>query len=798
MRRFFYSLFMCTFSLNIATGQISDSHVVNYIKQESAKGVSQEDMVNELRKRGVTQQQLLNLYNSHKTTDIQQNNTDIINNNNEPLRYQETSFPYLPDDKKPSALPDDKKPSARSIYGRDLFRSQGLTFAPEFNIPTPVDYRLGPGDEVIIDIWGASETVIKSVISPEGSIRVERLGPVYLNGKTVEEANKYMQQQLSKLYAGIDDKDGASQIKLTLGQIRSIQVHMMGEVATPGLYTVSSLSSVFHAIYRAGGVSEIGSLRNIEVHRNGKLVAAIDVYDYLLKEKTMNNIRLNDGDIIIVPPYISLVHIEGKVKRSMYYEMKKNETLFDLIHYAGEFTGDAYTESITIFRKSGNKDKVLSVDKADYSKLFLSDGDCVFVRSGLNLFENRIEVRGAVFRPGYFELERVITLKGLIEAAGGVREDAFLDRVLLTREKEDLTFESLPVNLRAILSGKMEDIPLRNSDVLFIATEEILRDFGLFVIFGEVNNPGPYSYIEHTTLEDLIIRAGGLRGSASMIRVDIARRIIDPYRSSPATQIVDIFTFEIIDGLVMNGKEGFALQPHDHVYVRRSPSYIEQRNVVIAGEVLFPGTYALQKKNERLSDLINRAGGVNISAFLPGAKLFRQPSLEEIARQQTAMKVTDELKDSLNIDSVREGRSYSIGIDIEKAIANPGSMDDIVLKDGDRILVPEHDNSVKINGAVMYSNTVVYKKGAKLKYYINQGGGYNDFAKKSKAYIVHMNGMVSKVRKSDADAIRPGSEIIIPTKRQRGNQMSTAEVISVGSGIASMASVIALLINALR
>ena len=794
MNKIIYTLFLSVLSVNIAIGQMSNSQIIEYLKIESAKGVSQENIARELVKRGVTQQQLLELssmYSSNNSqTQVSAEQTRVGNGNE--LRNQFDFSEYR--DSLSFLIPAQKY-----IFGHNIFQNRNLTFTPEINVPTPIGYRLGPGDEVVIEIWGTEADVSeRHTISTEGSIRIQRLGPIYLNGMTVEEANKYIQQRFTELYSGIRN-DGSSQIKLTLGQIRSIQVNVMGEVTTPGTYTVSSLASVFHALYNAGGTNDIGSLRSVHIYRNSKQVATVDIYDYLLRGETSGNIRLQDGDIIIVPAYISLINVTGKVKRPMHYEMKRDEALLDLLSYAGGFTGDAYRESVTIFRKSGGKESVLTIMQSDFDKSPISDGDSIVVRSGLNLYENRVEIQGAIHRPGYYGLESIKTIRELIDAAEGVMGDAFMERALLTREKEDLTFESISVDLRKLLSGEEADIALRNNDILFIATNEILQDLGPLTIYGDVLNPGPYDYAENTTIEDLIIKAGGLLSSASMSKVDVARRKIDHYSTQSPTQISETYTFEIIDGLIITGDRSFTLQPYDNVYIRRSPSYTEQRNVILNGEILFPGTYALQVKNERISEVIKRAGGLTNSAFQQGARLTRMRTEDEIVRLKAGIDIIDKSdpSDSISLTTVTIDTFYVVGIELEMALSNPGSMYDIVLKDGDILSVPELDNTVRITGAVMYPNTVLYKRGEKLKHYINQGGGYSTHAKKSKAYVVYMNGTVSKIRRGDYSAIQPGCEIIVPSKEQR-DKLTTAETISIGSNLASMISMIAVLINVLR
>lgn len=801
MKRVILYFFISLISGNLLFAQMSDSQVIEYVKTEAAKGTSQQMIATELLKRGATQDQLLRI--KSQVNQQNQNTSNINTPTSRPtLRKDVTSETYalrndsiarLLEYQREYGLLEDNKPV---IFGKNIFNQKNLSFLPNMNIPTPEDYKLGPGDEIVIDIWGASQASLQQIISPEGSIVVDRLGPVYLNGMTIREANSYIQQKFSSVYSGIGNEGGSSQIKLTLGQIRTIQINILGEVAVPGTYALSSLSSVFHALYNAGGINDIGSLRSIQLYRKGKLIKTIDIYQYLLNGNASGETRLMDGDIIMVPPYISLVEIVGKIKRPMFYEMTVTETLSDLIKYSGGFTGDAYKEKIDITRKTGKYDKAYTVSSKDFENFILDDKDSIFVSAGLNQFDNRVEIKGAVFRPGYYEVgEQIKTIKNLIEKAGGIKENAFLNRAILTRERADLTRETVPINLKNLLEGRTADINLKKNDMLLVASDSVLVELGSFTIYGDVQVPGEYDYAEGTSIEDLIIKAGGLLKSASLAKVDVSRRIVDPLSIESPNVIADIYTFNIKNGLVVDGPPDFALNPYDQVYVRRSPGYIEQRNIEIAGEVLFPGKYALKEKTERLSDIVKRAGNLTPHAFSAGARLLREKTIMEMTEERKAMQALSKgLKDSISTDLLNINPYYSVGIELDKAIANPKSEYDLVLREGDQLIVPEYDNTVRINGSVMYPNTVLYKKGQKVSYYINQAGGYSDLAEKKRAYIVYMNGTVAKVKGSNRDAIQPGCNIVIPSKEQK-DKMSLAQILSLGTSVTSMASVVALLIN---
>ena len=693
---------------------------------------------------------------------------------------------------------EQKEDPTQQIFGHNIFTNENLTFEPNVNVATPVDYRLGPGDEVIIDVWGASETTIRETISPEGSIHVSNLGPVYLSGKTVKEANAYLKEEFAKIYSGVSGNMPNTQVKLTLGQIRSIQVNVMGEVAVPGTYTLSAFASVFHALYRAGGVNEIGSLRSIRVVRGGSVVADLDVYDFIMKGNLKDDIRLEDGDVILVQPYQSLVQISGKVKRPMFYEMKEGETAALLIDFAGGFTGDAYKKAVRVIRKSGRELQVYNVDEQEFAAFPMDDGDQVSVDSVLQRFENRVEIRGAVYRAGLYQLDGGMnTVKQLIQKSEGVRGDAFLNRAILDREREDLEHEIIQVDVKGILNGTVADIPLQKNDVLYIPSIHDLKEEATLTIHGEVANPGTYLYSDNMTVEDLVLQAGGLLESASTTKVEVARRVKNP-KSSQFSQVVgESFAFDLKDGfLTGEGSENFHLQPFDEVYIRKSPAYHKQQNVVVGGEVLFSGSYALSKKNERLSNLIEKAGGVTPDAYVRGARLIRQMTEDEKNRREATLRMarSGSGKDSISVDMLDLSDFYSVGINLEKALARPGGDDDLVLREGDMLYVPEYVSTVKINGAVMYPNTVTYKEGEDLKYYINQAGGFANNAKKKKAFVVYMNGTVSRLKTRNSKAIEPGCEIIVPSKDKR-NRMSPAEILSIGTSTASLATMIATLVN---
>lgn len=804
---------------------MSDAQVIEYVKNAQAAGKSQKEMTTELLRRGVTQEQVLRIkkqyedgkkdvtesesitaqFRKRKNNDDTPDDVKKDENNKQGLldgiELEQTNENYddsRSDNNRREQEKDENITTVKSkIFGHSLFENKNLSFEPNVNVATPENYRLGPGDEVIIDIWGASENTIRQQISPEGNIQVSGIGPVHLNGMTIKEANSYLQGEFAKIYAGIGGDQPSSQIKLTLGDVRTILINVMGEVAVPGTYRLSSFSSVFHALYRAGGVNDIGSLRNIQVVRAGKVIANVDVYQIIMNGRLSDDIRLQEGDFILVKPYETLVKIEGKVKRPMFYEMKPTETVATIIDYAGGFTGDAYKKAVRLIRKSSGREyQVFNVDEMDFSVFRLEDGDEIATDSILNRFENKVEIRGAVYRPGLYQLNKEVgTVKELIKKAEGLRGDAFMNRALLDREHEDLSHEVVAIDLRGLLDGTFADIPLQKNDVLYVSSIVDMKEEETVSIHGEVANPGVYRYSDNTTIEDLIFQAGGLKEAAATTMVNITRRIKSPKSKDFSNSLGEVYTFDITDGLVVGG-ESFYLKPYDEVYIRKSPAYKQQQNVVISGEVLFDGTYSLLKKNERISDVIARAGGVTPDAYVKGARLLRKMTEEERRRQEDAVRIakSSEGRDSISVEKLNVSDIYTVGIRLDLALENPGSDYDIVMREGDVLYVPEYISTVKISGAVMYPNTVSYKEGANLKYYINQAGGYGNLAKKKKAYVIYMNGTVSRLKSNNRKAIEPGCEIIVPSKEEK-KRLSTAEILSMGSTTASLAAVVASLVN---
>lgn len=794
-----------------AQSGMTDGQVIEYVQQALQQGKDQQTIAMELLSKGATQEQLLRLKSQYsgaatsgsssqageggavQDTGTRARKTTVANATDGEAALEGANTDEMKETMKKRQELKVSTAGENDVFGRNIFNIDKLTFQPNLNMATPENYRLGPGDEVIVDVWGASQNTMRLEVSPDGYVNIANLGPVYLNNMTIKDARQLLKQELGKIYA-----DSANNIQVTLGNIRTIQVNVMGEVRAPGTYALSSLSTVFHALYASGGVSDIGSLRNVQVARGGKTIARLDVYEYIMKGQIQDDIRLQDGDVVIVPTYDELVKITGKVKRPMFYEMKNGESAATLLKCAGGFSSDAYKKSIWVLRKDGKEFSVKTVDDIHYSAFKLIDGDVVTVDSILNRFNNRLEVKGAVYHPGVFELSGSLnTVRQLVEKADGLLGDAFTGRAVLYRERENLTKEVLPVDIEGILKGTSPDIALQKNDILYIPSIHDLQDMGKVTISGEVNKPGSYTYADHMSLEDLVITAGGLKESASLVRVDVSRRIRDPKGTTEPDMIGQSFSFGLKDGFVVDGEAGFELQPYDQVFVRRSPSYTEQVNVTVDGEVLYRGEYTLSTKSERLSSLIQRAGGVSRYAYVRGAKLRRVANEEELRRMEDVVKmVRREIGETLATSlGLKVDSTFTVGIDLEAALANPGSDADLVLREGDVLTVPEYNNTVKVNGAVMMPNTVSYAKGKSVKYYLNQAGGYSANAKKSQKFIIYMNGQVAEVKGSGKKQIEPGCEIVVPNKTKK---LNFATVVSNATSFASLATMLASLATMMK
>ena len=805
----------------LTQAQMSDIQVMQYVQREMKNGSSQSQIATKLMQKGVTMQQLQRVRSQYEklngtsavrssgsTTDqltadsrMRESNGAVrVDAEGNELYVQKVGSSNTDEDMlENSTLSDRQKVyipdsvntiNGKRVFGRDIFNQKALSFEPNMNIATPTSYIVGPGDKVFVDVYGGSQKSEQMEVGPDGSIVVTGYGPIHIAGLSVAAANAKIKQTLGKRYS-------SSKIRMTLGQTRTIMVNVMGEVMAPGTYTLSAFASVFHALYMAGGVNSLGTLRDIKVFRGGRQIASVDIYDYILNGKLSGNIRLAENDVIMVGPYQNIVDVTGNVKRPMAYEMKKNESIATLIKYAGGFTGDAYKKAVRVNRTAGEKYSVYNVNEFDMSSFRVQDGDSVTVGANLPRYENMVEIAGAVFRPGQYSLGgNVTTVKSLIEQADGLTEDAFAGRGVLHRMKEDRTRRVISLDIQGILNGTVADVPLENEDVLTIAAKQEKMNERTVTIFGEVMFPATYEYADDESIEDLIIQAGGLTDAASTVKVDVSRRMIDPKATEDSREVAQTFSFTLKDGFVVDGSKDFVLQPYDEVYVRKSPGYMPQRNVTVEGEVLFAGTYPLAHKNQRLSEVIKAAGGVTKEAYIRGARIERPMNDDEKFRLNRILQLA-KVQSGAGFDSnkVDQDSVYYVAIELDKALANPGSDDDVVLREGDRIIVPEFSGTVKIDGNVMYPNTASYSAGKSYKWYVkNQAGGFGMGAKKSRAFILYQNGAV---KKASGAKIEPGCEIFVPSKTRSAND-KISMIANLGTSLATMVTMLATVTNLIK
>ena len=825
-------LFLCVFSLGMATmsygqgtnGGMTDTQVLQYVMQEKKKGTAESEIAQQLLQKGATLEQIQKIREKYADqmkksgmgqTSDQTGTDDRMRKNNGALREvptddkamqqrQQQMMQNRPDTwmygddmsmyQSPDSIYFKPKQEGKKVFGRDIFNNKNLTFEPQMNIATPQNYVLGPGDQLIIDVYGDTQKSEQLTVSPDGDVNVPDYGPVHVAGLSVSAAQSKVRSHLGTYYESSD-------IRVTVGQTRTIMVNVMGEVKAPGTYTLSAFATVFHALYMAGGISDLGTLRSIKVYRQGRQISVVDVYEFILNGRLAGNVRLQDNDVIQVGPYESIVDIAGRVKRPMAYELRKNESLATLLKYSGGFANDAYKKSLRVLRKNGRMKSVYNVEEFEMPDFKMFDGDSVNVDSIIDRFENMVEVKGAVFRPGMYNLgEKVNSVRSLIENADGLTEEAMVSRAVIRRMKTNRTQEVIAVDLKGIMEGTAADVPLDNEDVLFIPTLAEHQNLRILTIDGEVIFPGTYEYAEKMTIEDLILQAGGLTDNASTVKVDVARRIIEPEATTGTMEIAKTFSFSIKPGFMFDGDKSFTLEPYDVVSVRRSPVSVEPFTVRVEGEVAFEGSYTLEQKNQRLSDVIKAAGGILPGAYIRGARLIRTMNEDELARRDEMIKMAKQSaasadsKDSLNMEQLSLETTYSVGIHLDEALANPGCDEDVELQDGDHLVVPRLNRTVKISGDVLKPNTVALKEKKDYKYYITQAGGYAKRARKSHTYILYQNGTIAKASKGK---IEPGCEIVVPSKGPKDNS-DLQQWLAIGTSAASLATMFVSIANMIK
>ncbi len=816
-------LLLCVFSLgmvNMIYGQsMTETQILQYVQQQKKKGVSESDIATQLLQKGATLEQIQKMRQKYAsqldktsmggmddraTGDAQnrmrQNNGPLKEADQRDFRQQQVMQEY-PDNMLygDQTLPQTEGADyfdgipTKKVFGRDIFNNKNLTFEPQMNIATPQNYVLGPGDQLIIDVYGDTQRSESLTVSPDGDVTVPDYGPVHVAGLTVAAAQSRVRSHLGEYYSSSD-------VKVTLGQTRTIMVNVMGEVKTPGTYTLSAFATVFHALYMAGGISDLGTLRNIKVYRQGKLISTVDVYQFILSGRLAGNVRLADNDVIQVGTYDAIVDITGRVKRPMAYELRESESLSTLLKYSGGFASDAYKKSLRVLRKNGRMKSVFNVEEFERADFKMFDGDSVIVDSIYNRFENMVEIKGAVFRPGMYQLgDKVSSVRSLIENADGITEEAMTSRAVLRRMKANRTQEVLSIDLKGILDGTAADVPLENEDVLFIPTSAEHQNLRTLTINGEVIFPGTYEYAEKMTIEDLILQAGGLTDAASTVKVDVTRRLRDPEAVTSTMEVAKTFSFSLKPNFEYDGDSSFTLEPFDVVSVRRSPVYQQPIQVSVEGEVAFQGSYTLEQKNQRLSDVVKAAGGIIPGAYIRGARLIRTMNEDERARMQEMVRMArqsaaSDASDSLSLEQLALETTYSVGIHLDEALDNPGCDEDVELQEGDRLVIPRYNRTVKISGDILKPNTVAFKDKKGYKYYIEQAGGYGKRARKSHTYILYQNGTIAKASKGD---IEPGCEIVVPTKGPKDNT-NLQQWLTIGTSTASLATMFVSIANMLK
>lgn len=746
----------------------------------------------------------------------------------------------------------DLTPTQKKIFGYKLFHNRNLDFNPSLNLPTPQNYLIGAGDQLLIDVYGASQQSFDLTVTPEGRIFIPNLGPIQVGGSSIEAAVSRLKISLGKIYSGLLGANPNTFVQVRLGNIRSIKVSMVGELTKPGSYTLPSFATVFNALYAAGGPNENGAFRNIQVYRDSRLVSTVDIYQFLIFGDQSSNITLQDNDVIIVPPVANRVEISGPVRREGLFEIKPNESLFDLYKYTGGFLPKAFQSRVSVRRFENNSRKVIDVSADQFQSFNPKDGDEIFVGEALNRFSNRVQIEGAVNRPGEYSLEEdVLTVKGLIEKAEGLKPEAFTLRGTLYRTSSDLTLAAQTLDLKAILDGVNEDVILKNEDLLFVPSKYDIQEEFYVKISGEVNQPGSYPYASSMTIGDLILRSGGLLQSATNSSIEIARRV----RDASSGKRAEIVTLSINPNLQLSDVEkNTPLMPFDHVFIRRSPGFEREQLVRIQGEVVYPGDFAISSANERISDVLKRAGGLNQFAYPKGANLIRRTIyykdvteaemkelilkeikskldpdknrrgneaetllFERIEKKIESIEETKKVKERENaekmlsqyfsmdstfldsaINSLRVKKQDLVGIDLESILANPGGPEDLILQEGDIIQIPKQLQTVRMIGEVLMPTTARYVKNRGVKSYVSRAGGFTESARKSKTYVIYANGDARRTHSVLGlifyPNLEPGAEIVVPKKPER-QRLTPAAWLGLASSLATIGILVQTLVN---
>ncbi|HBL78238.1 MAG: hypothetical protein A2W90_16720 [Bacteroidetes bacterium GWF2_42_66] len=685
-------------------------------------------------------------------------------------------------------------PEVKRIFGFQLFNSENLTFEPPVNIPTPQNYVLGIGDQLLITVWGASQTAYQLTVDQNGAINIPDLGPIHISGIEFSKAQELIKKRLIAIYNGMAGANPNTYAEISISGLRSVKINVIGEVMAPGTYTLPATASAFNALYLSGGPNGNGSFRNIRLIRDNKTIKTIDVYDYLINGNTINNIQLREQDIIYIPTYEKRIEAAGAFKRTGLFELTEKENLSDLIRYLGGFNDNAYQFQLSLTRITGKEKKIIDINRSVFDSFVPFNGDLISAGTIIDRYENRVNISGAVFRPGTFELTPGLTLSMLIANAQGVREDHFSNRGLIIRLQDDLSPQTISFNVNEIVQGKT-DLTLQREDQVIIEDIFSMRQKRTVRISGQVQRPGEFEYTDDLTLKELIFKAGGFTEAASQSYIELARRHTYEEASKMTDEIVKLYQFDIDRELNLDTEgEKFHLQPFDYIYVRRAPSYHEQRTVTITGEVRYPGDYSISSKNERISDLIVRAGGFTSNAFIKGARMERANKQAAISSEAISQSAENS---SLN-KAMNQINNEQLELRLEEILSKPGTVYDYILKDGDRVIVPEISQEVRISGEVLNPIGMAYEEGRNMKYYINHSGGFSQKAKKGKVFVIYSDGTTQVTRNfmwHNYPPLEPGCQIIIPEKPEREKTDQTAKWLAVASTMSSLAVAISYLLK---
>lgn len=787
---------------NVRVDELSDAQVRAFMRQVEASGLSDAQIEQVAQARGMMPEEIPKLRQRvNKLKQLDQNKSGADNPNANRANGRELNYPQdsLIAEKNPETEAEKALMELRSkIFGADLFRNSNLTFEPNLNMATPKNYVIGPNDEILIDIFGDSEKSYQLKVSPEGKINLEYIGVIPVAGLTIEAATSRIRSRMSSVYPGL--RSGNTNLNIAIGNIRSIKVILTGEIIKPGTYTLPSLANVFNALYSSGGPTANGSFRTIELIRGGRRIAILDIYDFLMSGEMSNNIRLQDQDIIRVPVYKSRIEIVGEVKRPGIFELMNNESFSDLLRFSGDFTENAFKARVKVLKNTDTERKIADVTSDQFPAYKPTTGDKYFVDRVLERFANRVSINGAVFRPGQYELVNGLSLSALIRKAEGLKEDAFMERGYITRLGSDNQVQVISFDVAGILNGTVSDILLQREDIINISSLFDLREEYKVSIDGEVRLPGQFNFAENMTLEELIIQAGGFKEGASSKRIEVSRRVKNSNILSQSAVTAEILQIDVDENLKYN-TSSFVLQPFDIVSVRNSTGYEIQRQVKITGEVLYPGTYTLLRKDERISDIVKRAGGLTALAFSFGASLKRPgaPNIDSASVEQEKLnkikRLQSSISDSVSLTTERAeiAKNINVGISLEKILQEPASNFDLIMEEGDIINVPKQLQTVKVSGEVLSPVTIIYEQGRGFKNYISQSGGFSDRSLKRRSYILYANGSVKSTRKilffNDYPRVSPGAEIFVP-KMPDKRKISVTEALGISTGLASLAAIV--------